>query len=432
MTYEEALAYIHSVDWKGSRPGLERITELTERLGHPERDLTFIHIAGTNGKGSVSAMLDSILRAAGYRVGLFTSPYIERFNERIRFDGADISDEDLARDTETVMRCAEKMADSPTEFELITAIAFVYYRRMGCDYVVLECGLGGRLDSTNVITTPVLSIITGIALDHCAILGDTMEKIAAEKAGIIKPGVPVLAGEAGEGAAEVIRHRAEEAGSPFVRTDFSRISAVRADLSGTAFRFGENEVFTALTGLYQTRNTATVLTAVGLLREAGVVLPEDAVTAGLRDVRWKARFEVLRRADPTVIYDGAHNPQGIAGAAENIRNLLSPLTADGRVGLLMGVMADKDHRDMIHTLSDYAAFAVTVRPDNPRSLDPEKAAEEFRSFGVDAESFADLAGAVRQAVNRAKERGIPLVCLGSLYMYADVKRAFRLAEEALL
>ena len=424
MTYEEALAYIHSVDWKGSRPGLERISELCERLGHPERDLTFIHIAGTNGKGSVSAMLDSILRAAGYRVGLFTSPYIERFNERIRFAGADISDGDLARDTETVKACADRMADSPTEFELITAIAFVYYRRMGCDYVVLECGLGGRLDSTNVITTPVLSIITGIALDHCAILGDTAEKIAAEKAGIIKPGVPVLLGEAEDGAAAVIRNKAAEEGSPFFRTDFSRISGIRADLSGTSFRFGEAGIRTALTGLYQTRNTATVLTAVGLLREAGVSVPEEAVTEGLRNVRWKARFEVLQEKDPPVIYDGAHNPQGIAGAAENIRNLLSPLTEDGRVGLLMGVMADKDYRDMIRTLSAYAAFAVTVRPDNPRSLDPETAAREFRSAGVEAESFGDLEEAVRRAYGMAWERKIPLVCLGSLYMYADVKRAF--------
>ena len=423
MTYEEALSYIHSVDWKGSRPGLERISELWEKLGHPERELGLIRVAGTNGKGSVSAMLDSILRAAGYRVGLFTSPYIERFNERIRLGGEDISDEDLARDTETVMRCAEEMEDSPTEFELITAIAFVYYRRMGCDCVVLECGLGGRLDSTNVITTPVLSVITGIALDHCAILGDTTEKIAAEKAGIVKPGVPVLLGEADEGAAAVVRKKAEEAGSPFVRVDYSRISDVRASLTGTSFRFGEEEVSTALTGVYQSRNTALVLTAVDLLREAGFRLSPEAVREGLCRVRWKARFEVLRQKDPLLIYDGAHNPQGIAGAAENIRTLLSPLTEDGRVGLLMGVMADKDHRDMIRTLSEYAAFAVTVRPDNARSLDPERAAEEFRACGAEAESFDDLNEAVRCAAERARVRGIPLICLGSLYMYADVKRA---------
>ncbi|MBE6724887.1 MAG: bifunctional folylpolyglutamate synthase/dihydrofolate synthase [Ruminococcaceae bacterium] len=423
MTYEEALAYIHSVDWKGSRPGLERISELTERLGHPERDLTFIHIAGTNGKGSVSAMLDSILRAAGYRVGLFTSPYIERFNERIRFDGEDISDEDLARDTETVKNCADQMEDAPTEFELITAIAFVYYRRIGCDFVVLECGLGGRLDSTNVIDTSILSVITGIALDHCAILGDTTEKIAAEKAGIIKPGVPVLLGEADEGATDVIRKTAGAKESPFVRVDFEGITDISASLSGTSFRYFGRDVKTALTGLYQTRNTATVLRAVELLRQSGVKIPESSVAEGLSRVRWKARMEVLHAADPLMVYDGAHNPQGVSGAAENIRSLLSPLSEDGRIGLLMGVMADKDHRDMIRTLSSFAAFAVTVRPDNARSLDPQSAAREFRECGVTAESGADLAEAVRRAVGLARESKRPLLCLGSLYMYADVKRA---------
>ncbi len=424
MTYEEALAYIHSVDWKGSHPGLERISELTERLGHPERDLKFIHIAGTNGKGSVSAMLDSILRAAGYKVGLFTSPYIERFNERIRFGGEDISDEDLARDTETVKACAETMEDLPTEFELITAVAFVYYRRMKCDYVVLECGLGGRLDSTNIIETSVLSVITGIALDHGAILGDTTEKIAAEKAGIIKPGVPVLFGEGDDGAEAVIRKTAEEKGSLFERTDFSAIGGIRADLDGTVFRYKGREVRIPLLGLYQTRNTATVLEAVELLRKSGVRIPDEAVTAGLAEARWKARFEILSRK-PLVIYDGAHNPQGIAGAVENIRAVLSPLTPAGRVGLLMGVMADKDHPDMIRMLAPHAAFAATVRPDNARSLAAETAAEEFRECGVPAEGFARIRDAAEYAGKKAGEKGIPLVCLGSLYMYADVKRAFR-------
>ena len=424
MTYEEALSYIHSVDWKGSRPGLERISELCERLGHPERGLRFIHIAGTNGKGSVSAMLDSILRAAGYRAGLFTSPYIESFNERIRLDGADISNEDLALDTATVREAVDAMEDSPTEFELITAIAFVYYRRMGCELVVLECGLGGRLDSTNIIDTPVLSVITGIALDHCAILGDTTEKIAAEKAGIIKPGVPVLFGEGDDGAEAVIRETARERGCRYVRTDFSGIADVKADLDGTSFRYRGRPVKIPLLGMYQTRNAAMVCEAVDLLREEGLTISDEAVDAGLSAARWKARFEILSR-EPLVIYDGAHNPQGIAGAVENIRTVLSPLTKDGRVGLLMGVMADKDHRDMIGMLAPHAAFAVTVRPDNARSLDPLSAAREFRECGVEAEGFADLHEAVRHAKNRAAEAGIPLVCLGSLYMYADVKRAFR-------
>ncbi|MBE6989819.1 MAG: bifunctional folylpolyglutamate synthase/dihydrofolate synthase [Ruminococcaceae bacterium] len=422
MTYQEAMAYINSVEWKGSRPGLERISELCARLGHPERALRFIHIAGTNGKGSVSAMLDSILRSAGYRVGLYTSPYIERFNDRIRFGGAEIADEDLARDTETVKACAEAMADGPTAFELITAIALVYFRRMGCDYVVLECGLGGRLDATNVIPTALLSVITGIALDHCDILGDTEEQIAGEKAGILKPGTPVLFGEGGDGAAAVIRDTADRRGCRYVRTDFGAISGVRAQLDGTAFRFQGREVRIPLLGLYQTRNTATVLTAVDLLRQAGVIIPDGAIAEGLASARWKARFEILRR-DPLVIYDGAHNPQGIAGAVENIRAVLSPLSADGRVALLMGVMADKDHGAMVSALAPLAAAVVTVRPNSDRSLGAAALAEEFRRNGVSAESQEDLAEGVKTAVALACRTGRPLVCLGSLYMYGDVKRA---------
>lgn len=422
MTYEEALGYIHSVTWKGSRPGLERISVLCELLGHPERNLKFIHVAGTNGKGSICRMLSSVLEKAGYRVGLYTSPFIERFNERIMLGGCDIPDEDLARDTETVKQYADTMEDAPTEFELITAIAFVYYARVGCDFVVLECGLGGRLDSTNVIDTSVLSIITGIDMDHTAILGDTPAKIAAEKAGIIKPGVPVLFGEGVMEAEEVIRAKAAERGSVYRRTDFAKITDISTDLRGTSFRFGGKPVKINLHGIYQTRNTATVLTALEMLREQGVEIPEDAVKSGLLAAQWKARFEILAE-DPLVIYDGAHNPQGIAGAVENIEHYLAPLTSDGRVLLLMGVMADKDHEKMISMLAPTAVKVFTVMPPNDRSLASAGVEREFEQFGTEAAAFDVLADGVYAAVEEASRTGRPLVCLGSLYMYADVKKA---------
>ena len=424
MNYTEALEYIHSVTWKGSRPGLERITELCTRLGNPQDSLRFIHVAGTNGKGSTSRMIASILEKAGYRVGLFTSPYIERFNERIMLDGHDIADDDLARDTETVRVHADAMEDSPTEFELITAIAFVYYKRMGCDYVVLECGLGGRLDSTNVINTPVLSIITGIDLDHTAILGDTAEKIAAEKAGIIKNGVPVIFGEGCDEAEKVIRETAEAKNARYIRTDFSAIAEVKSDLLGTSFRFGERDVRINLHGLYQTRNTATVLTAVDILRESGTVIPEEAVAEGLASAYWPARFEILSE-EPLVIYDGAHNPQGIAGAVENIAHYLVPMTADGKVVLLMGVMADKDHDKMTAMLAPYAHRVFSVTPANERSLSARGVGEEFERFGIATEAFENLADGVHRAMDYAEKEKLPMVCLGSLYMYADVKSAVR-------
>ncbi len=422
MTYEEALRYIHSVTWQGSRPGLERITELCRLLGDPQDSLRFIHIAGTNGKGSVSRMISSILEKSGYRVGLFTSPFVERFNERIMLDGQDIPDADLASATEHVKQFAEKMTDLPTEFELITAIALVYYKRMNCDYVVLECGLGGRLDSTNVVNTTALSIITGIALDHTELLGDTTAKIAAEKAGIIKPGVPVIFGEGDDSAETVIRARAEELGSEYRRTDFSAIRNITSDLRSTSFIFGDRAVRINLHGLYQTRNTATVLTAVDILRENGVVIPESAVEAGLDAARWSARFEILRE-EPLVIYDGAHNIQGITGAVENIRHYLSPMTSDGQVALLMGVMADKEHLGMIEMLAPLSDRVFTVTPPNARSLDSTGVEREFESFGAEAVAYPVLEDGVAAAVEYARNTGRPLVCLGSLYMYADVKRA---------
>ena len=432
MTYKEALEYIHSVTWRGSRPGLERIIELCEMMGNPQDSLKFIHIAGTNGQGSVSRMLSSILEKSGYKVGLFTSPYIERFNERIMFGGEDIPDCELASATEYVRQFADKMVDPPTEFELITAIALVFYKKVGCDYVVLECGLGGRLDSTNVVRTTALSVITGIALDHTELLGDTTAKIAAEKAGIIKPGVPVIFGEGDSDAETVIRDKASELGAEYIRTDFSKIKNVSSDLESTTFSFGDKRVKINLHGMYQTRNTATVLTAVETLRKNGVDIPEKAVDAGLLAARWSARFEILSR-NPLIIYDGAHNPQGILGAVENVSHYLSPLTDDGKVVILMGVMADKDHLNMTEMLSAVADRVFTVTPPNARSLDSTGVEREFESFGVPASSFDVLEDGVVAGIDYARKSGRPMICLGSLYMYADVKHAakkYLLSEEA--
>lgn len=422
MTYEETLSYIHSVSWKGSRPGLERITELMHKLGDPQNSLRFIHVAGTNGKGSFCSMLSSVLSEAGYKVGMFTSPFVECFNERIMYCGRNISDDELTEVVSYIKPFADSMTDTPTEFELITAVALVYYAKKACDYVVFECGLGGRLDSTNVISTPVLSVITGIDLDHTALLGDTTEKIAAEKAGIIKRGVPVLFGEGDRGAAEVIRNRAEEMRSDFYRTPYDKIGNVRTKPGSTSFEFDGGAYNINLCGLYQTKNAANVICAVQILRSRGVDISDEALKSGLEKARWKARFETLSQ-NPLIIYDGAHNPQGICAAVENIKVYLSPLTADGKVALLMGVMADKAHGEMIKTLSPCVDRAFTVTPSNARSLDSDGVRKEFESCGVPAEAFDKLSEGVAAAVAYAKESGRPLICLGSLYMYADVKKA---------
>lgn len=424
MTYEETLSYIHSVSWKGSRPGLERITELMHKLGDPQNSLRFVHVAGTNGKGSFCSMLSSVLSEAGYRVGMFTSPFVECFNERIQYCGRNITNEELTDTVSYVKPFADSMADTPTEFELITTVALVYYAKIGCDYVVLECGLGGRLDSTNVISTSVLSVITGIDLDHTALLGDTTEKIAAEKAGIIKPGVPVLFGEGDGGAAEVIKNQAKEMHSVFYRTPYDKLGKVETKPGATSFEFDGYGYTLTLCGLYQTKNAANVICAVRILRSQGADISDEALRAGLESARWKARFETLS-SDPLIIYDGAHNPQGICAAVENIGAYLSQLTEDGKVALLMGVMADKAHGEMIKTLSPCVAHAFTVTPENARSLDSDGVRKEFESCGVPAEAFDNLSEGVAAAVGYAKDSGRPLICLGSLYMYADVKRAVK-------
>ncbi len=433
MTYTDALAYIHSTSWKGSRPGLERTTELCARLGNPQDTLRFIHVAGTNGKGSTSAMLASILRTAGYHVGLYTSPFILRFNERMQIDGQDIPDNELAAITAYVRPHADAMSDTPTEFELITAIALVYFARHACDFVVFEVGMGGRLDSTNIITpaTVALSIITGIAMDHTAFLGDTLEKIAAEKAGILKPEVPVIFGgvhpNVGESAvsatalscAAVIHDRAAAVGAPYMETDHTRLCVRRSDLFGSVMDFGSyHDLHIPLAGLYQPYNAATVLTAVDALIARGVTIPVRAVREGLAAVHWMGRFEILSR-DPLVIADGGHNPEGIDAAVASVARYFG----GKKVYLLSGVMADKDYTHMITRMGTVAARAFCVRPANDRALDPARYAEAFRASGIPAEGYDTVAAGVRAGMDAAHEDNVPLICLGSLYMYGEVRAA---------
>ena len=419
MTCEQALKYIHSVTWKGSRPGLARITELLEKLNNPQNGLKFIHIAGTNGKGSNSAMLESVLRAAGYRTGLFVSPYIKHFNERICVCGKPISNADLAAATEVVRPFADSMEDAPTEFELITAIGLVHFLKEKCDVVVLETGMGGRLDSTNVVNTVLCSVITGIAMDHTAFLGDTVEAIAAEKAGIIKAGVPVVWGGYDAAARAVIAARAAAMGSCFRAAEDTPITVREMTLSGTLVDYGSHKgVRIPLLGSYQPQNLATVLTTLDVLRERGMEIPEQALLQGLSTVRWRGRFEKLCDA-PLIFSDGAHNPEGIAAAAKGIAHYF----AGKPVALLSGVMADKDYTDMVKTLAPVTCRAFTLTPDNPRSLSAADYAKVFRAAGVEASAHETVEEAVRAAVAYAEREGCPLFSLGSLYMYCEVSAA---------
>ena len=416
VRYEEALEYIHSVNWTFCKPGLERIGELCERLGNPQKNLRFVHVAGTNGKGSFCAMLDSVLRRAGYRVGLYTSPYIRFFNERMCVDGHPITNEELAEITAFVRPIADSMTDKPTEFELITAIAFEYFKRQNCDVVVLEAGMGGRLDSTNLICDPLLSVITGIALDHTAYLGDTVEKIAAEKAGIIKDGAPILYGGEDKIAGAVIEGVAKEKKSPFILVNYTALNNVRSSLDGTTFDFEDHSnMRIGLLGLYQPKNASVVIKATELLRQRGLQIDDIALREGLANAKWQGRFEILTR-EPLMIFDGAHNPQGIAAAVSSIRHYF----ADRKVYVLTGVLRDKDYQVIARDIATVASRAFVMTPDNPRALDAEEYAEVLRNAGVQAEAFDSLGSALMAARDAAKRDGVPLLCLGSLYVYSSL------------
>ena len=419
MTYKEALEYIHSVTWMGSRPGLSRITELCEKMNNPQDSLRFVHVAGTNGKGSFSCMLSEILREAGYRVGLFTSPFIKEFNERIRVNGENIADEDLADVTEYVRGFADTMEDLPTEFELITAIALEYFRRQNCDIVVLEVGMGGRLDSTNIIRTPVLSVITEISLDHTGMLGDTVEAIAAEKSGIIKAGIPVMFSGTDDRARAVITDRAGEMGCAITYPAYDTLLVEQSSIDGSTFSYeGKSGYHISLAGLYQPRNAAAVICAVEALRRAGYAIPDEALRAGLECARWSARFEVLRR-DPVIIYDGGHNPGGVTVSFGSVARYF-PNT---KCTVLTGIMADKDYAETVEISAPYIARAFTVTPAVPRALNGEAYAHTYRAHGVEAISCESIESGVASAIGDARREGRPLIIFGSLYMYADIVSA---------
>ena len=330
----------------------------------------------------------------------------------------DISNSDMTANSSEAI--ADEMADKPTEFELITALAFEYFSRHNCDVVILEAGMGGRLDSTNVIPTSLLSVITGISLEHTAYLGDTVEKIAAEKAGIIKKNGTVLFGGADGACARVIAARAKEMNADFAVIDKSTLNIVRSDLFGSVFNCGgRKELAISLSGLYQPQNAANVIAAVEALNEKGFSISEDALRRGLLAARWQARFEVISRT-PLVIFDGAHNPEGIAAAKET----LDAYFKDGVV-LVGGILADKDYKDMAGILSAVADRVFAVTPNSPRALSSAELAKTFSSLGIEAKGFDRVFDGVEAAYEYAKTQNIPLVMLGSLYMYGEVYNSFQ-------
>lgn len=421
MTYDEAIKFIHSVEWKGSRPGLSRITELLNLIGNPQNSFKCVHVAGTNGKGSFCAMLESVLRYSGYKTGLFTSPYIEVFEERIRYCGELIDKDELAEIVGYISEFTKKMSDTPTEFELLTAIGFEYFKRKKVDVAVIECGMGGRLDSTNVISSPLLSVITGISLDHTQFLGDTIEKISFEKAKIIKPNSPVLYGGLNPVSEEVIRNVALESNSEFYHKDNSLISILEYSLSGTKFSYRDiDNLFIPLLGAYQPENAASVIDAVFILKKLGFSISDTALRDGLSNVVWKGRFEILSNY-PLVIFDGGHNEEGIEAAVRTVKLYFK----NEKVIFVSGVLKDKDYVRIAKEISAVADTVYTASPNNSRALSAEEYSKVFTDMGTAALSCDSYNNAIELACTRAISYKLPIICVGSLYSYADIKNAVK-------
>ncbi len=421
MNYNEALEYIHSVSNFFCKPGLERISALCEMMGNPQNNLKFVHVAGTNGKGSFCSMLSSVLTEAGYNTGLYTSPYIVDFNERIAINGKMIADDELSELTAYVKGFADSMTDKPTEFELITAIAFEYFSRKKCDIVVLECGLGGRYDATNVVKNSVLSVITGISIDHTAFLGNTVAEIAGEKAGIIKKGVPCLWCGNNAEAFEVIKDNCEKQSSILYTVDHSKLDIKMCDLNKTVFDFdGLFDISISLLGTYQPINASNVISAVRLLNKSGYKISENHLRNGLVKTAWRARFELIC-SHPVVIADGAHNPEGIENAVLSIKKYFG----EQKVNIITGVMKDKDYEYIAETLARVAGHIYCITPDNPRALSACEYRDVFSKKGVSASVCGSVSEAVFNSMCNGINQGVPTVALGSLYMYSEVVDAVK-------
>ena len=419
MNKQEAMDFITSTNWKGSSLGLARMSQLMENMGNPQNDLHFIHVAGTNGKGSCCAMLNSILISAGYTTGMYTSPHLINYEERFIVNNRQISEEDFCKSAEAVKKAADQMDDKPTEFEIMTAMAFHYFREAGCDVVVLEVGLGGRLDATNVIRDPDLCIIMNIGLEHTEILGDTIGKIAFEKAGIIKPGCKVVAYQSEKEALDVFIDVCRERNCELTVADFAKIKLSHEDIDHQIFDYGRfRNVEIGLIGPHQLKNAATVIEAVKALRNRGYKISYTQMKNGLKKALWPARLSILSR-EPLFILDGAHNPQ----CAEALAASLPAILKDRKAVFLTGMLKDKDYHSVMEMMSPFASEFVCLTPMSPRALPADQLAEHLHSMGQKACYCEDVTEGISTALRKAGKNGT-VICFGSLYLAGYIQEHF--------
>ena len=416
MTAEEAIARLRERAWSSCPPGLDRTRALLSQLGNPEHSLRFVHITGTNGKGSTAAILASVLRAAGYRTGLFTSPHLYRFHERMQVNGEMISDDMLVLLSQRVLDAADALTVQPTEFELMTALGMLYFSEMHCDIVVLEVGMGGKLDSTNVIPAPEAAVITNIGLEHTAILGNTLEKIAQEKSGIIKSGCRAVLYAQSNEVTQVVESACRAENVPLTVTAPDTLERLSSTLDGQVFRYrGKGPYRVALLGEYQLYNALTALDTVDALRGKGWKITDAALAQGFASVTWPGRLERMRRS-PDFLIDGAHNPQ----CADALMDSLAGLFGDKKLIFLVGVLADKDWRQMLSRALPLAKAFVTVTPPSARALPANTLADYLNGCGVEAHACASLEDAVAQALTLAGSDDA-ICAWGSLYSVGELR-----------
>ncbi len=420
MNINEALSFIHKTVWLGSKPGLSRTEQLLALLGNPHKKLKFIHVAGTNGKGSTSACIASILQQAGYKTGLYTSPYINVFNERMQINGGMISNDELCTLCEYIKPFSDSMTDDPpTEFELITALAMEYFHRNNCDIVVLEVGMGGELDSTNVIDSPEAAVICAIDLDHTSFLGSTVEEVASAKAGIIKKGTSAALYDCEKSVYDVFEGKCKEVGASLVTVNFDKIANVRHSLRYTQFDYGKyKDLKLGLIGSYQPKNASLAVTAIEILRQKGYKISDENIYDGLEKVTWPGRFEILGE-NPVFVLDGAHNPHGMKATVSSLKEHFG----DKKIHFVVGAMADKDVSGMMSMLLPLAGSFVAVKPDNPRAMEAEDLAKLLCNMGAKSESADSIEKGVKTALDKAGKDGI-VACLGSLYFSGEIRQAY--------
>ncbi|NJD03965.1 MAG: bifunctional folylpolyglutamate synthase/dihydrofolate synthase [Ruminiclostridium sp.] len=425
MNYNEAIDYIHGTYKFGLKLGLQNIAALLELMGNPQDKLKFVHVAGTNGKGSTVAFISSILAASGYRTGIYTSPYIQRFTERIKINDKEIGGEDLAKLTGFVRSKVDIMLargdDHPTEFEIVTAIAFQYYYEQQCDVIVLEVGLGGRFDSTNIIKTPDLAVITTISYDHADRLGNTLPAIAFEKAGIIKQGGDVISYVQDTEVAGVFNKVCRENGSRLLFVDFSSIRLEKFHIGGQVFDYEEYKgLEISLLGDHQLKNAAVAVKAAELLMHKDYAITAESIRMGLRNARWPGRLEVLS-TDPVFLIDGAHNIEG----ASVLRNTLDMYFPGKKMTFIMGVLKDKDYKAMIKAVIRDCHRVIAVTPENERALPAAELALAIGPYCKNVSVNDTIEEAVRECMETAMHDEI--VCaFGSLYYIGAVRTAFGL------